>query len=57
MNLCKYIHLTDKMRATILNDGYDKIKVDEIFNMSLLKVDPLVKGLMSMDLIRGKNPE
>lgn len=40
-----------------MSEGYDKIKVGEIFNISLLKVSPLVKGLMSMDLIRGKNPE
>ena len=57
INLCKYIHLTDNLRTKIMNEGYDKIEINEIFNISLLKISPLVKGLMSMDLIRGKNPE
>ena len=53
IDLCKYVHLTENLRRKIIEEGYDKVEVNEIFNISLLKISPLVKGLKAMDIITG----
>lgn len=56
IDLAKYIHLTDQLKTKIVEEGYQAVEVKELFNISLLKISPLVKGLMSMDIIQDRNP-
>ena len=54
IDLCKYVHLTDQLKNKIVEKGYDTISVKEIYDISILKTSPFVKGLMSMDIIQEK---
>lgn len=57
IDLCKYVHLTEQLKSKIIESGYDKVEIKEIYNISVLKTSPVVKGLASMDIIKGETTQ
>jgi hypothetical protein len=42
------------LKSKILTVGYDKVDIKEIYNISVLKTSPIVKGLLAVDIVLGK---
>jgi hypothetical protein len=56
IDFCKYVHLIERLKRKVLSEGYDKVSLQEIYNISILKIRPVCKGLSAMQLIDGGAP-
>lgn len=51
------MHFTEQLKSKILSNGYDKVEIKEIYDISVLKTSPIVKGLLALDIIKGTENE